>query len=96
MTSRRGFLGSLLAAVAAPMVLDPEMALWIPGQKLISIPVPAFRAWDLCWTDDKTMSLQISVLVGYSEFAAKRVVRDRSIANPHLRFKHMREILEAA
>lgn len=36
MTSRRGFL----ASVAAALTLDPERALWVPGKKLISIPKP--------------------------------------------------------
>lgn len=36
MTSRRGFLGVLAAAMAA----DPEQLLWRPGAKLISIPKP--------------------------------------------------------
>jgi len=34
---RRSFIGSL-AAFAATMALDPERLLWLPGQKLISIP----------------------------------------------------------
>lgn len=34
MTSRRGFLGALIAGLA----LDPERALFVPGKKLISIP----------------------------------------------------------
>lgn len=36
MTSRRGFLG----AIAAALTLDPERALWVPGKKLISVPAP--------------------------------------------------------
>ena len=32
--NRRGFLSTLLGAA----VLDPEKLLWVPGQKLISIP----------------------------------------------------------
>lgn len=40
MTSRRGFLG----AIAAALVLDPERALWVPGRKHISIPAPVFLA----------------------------------------------------
>lgn len=40
MTSRRGFLGALAAAIAGPMVIDPEKLLWRPGAKLISIPKP--------------------------------------------------------
>lgn len=35
--SRRGFLGFLGAAVASA-TLDPERLLWVPGEKLISIP----------------------------------------------------------
>lgn len=38
MTSRRGFLG----AIAAALVLDPERALWVPGAKKIFLP-PAPR-----------------------------------------------------
>lgn len=41
MLGRRGFLGSLvgaLAAVQTGLSLDPEKLLWVPGQKLISIP----------------------------------------------------------
>jgi hypothetical protein len=38
--TRRGFLGMLAAAVAAP-VLDPEKLLWVPGATLISIPAPS-------------------------------------------------------
>jgi hypothetical protein len=34
--NRRGFL----AALAGAFVADPERALWVPGQKLISIPSP--------------------------------------------------------
>ncbi len=34
---RRGFLGALFSGAAA-LALDPEMALWVPRQKLISIP----------------------------------------------------------
>ncbi len=37
MTSRRGFLGVLGAALAGA-VLDPERALWVPGARTISIP----------------------------------------------------------
>jgi hypothetical protein len=33
---RRGFLGALFGAA----VLDPERLLWVPGQKMISIPAP--------------------------------------------------------
>jgi len=33
-TSRRGFLG----AIAAALVLDPERALWVPGAKKIFLP----------------------------------------------------------
>lgn len=39
MTSRRGFLGSI-ATFAAACTLDPELALFVPGKKLISIPEP--------------------------------------------------------
>lgn len=35
--NRRGFFG-LLAGIAATATTDPERLLWIPGQKLISIP----------------------------------------------------------
>lgn len=38
--SRRSFL----AAMAAAFVADPERLLWVPGQKLISIPKPQVRA----------------------------------------------------
>ena len=38
--NRRGFLSFLSAAVAGA-TLDPELALWKPGAKLISIPKPA-------------------------------------------------------
>jgi hypothetical protein len=37
--NRRGFLGSL-AAFAAACTLDPELALWRPGAKTISVPKP--------------------------------------------------------
>ncbi len=37
--NRRGFLGSL-AAFAAACTVDPELGLWKPGAKLISIPKP--------------------------------------------------------
>jgi len=37
--NRRGFLGSL-AAFAAQCTLDPELALWKPGAKTISVPKP--------------------------------------------------------
>jgi len=44
MSTRRGFLGALAAAIAGSkvveMVLDPERLLWRPGAKLISIPAP--------------------------------------------------------
>lgn len=35
MINRRSFL----SALAAAFVVDPERALWVPGKKLISIPV---------------------------------------------------------
>ena len=35
--NRRGFLGSI-AGFAAACTLDPELALWKPGAKLISVP----------------------------------------------------------
>lgn len=41
MIGRRGFLGSLLGAVGAikaGMELDLDKLLWVPGQKLISVP----------------------------------------------------------
>ena len=37
--NRRGFL----AALAGAFVADPERALWVPGQKVISIPKPAIE-----------------------------------------------------
>lgn len=37
--NRRGFLSSL-GTITAGLVLDPERLLWVPGQKLISIPAP--------------------------------------------------------
>ena len=39
--TRRGLLGML----AASLTLDPEKLLWVPGQKLISIPAGAVRAF---------------------------------------------------
>ena len=39
MTSRRGFLGAL-AGLVSGVVLDPELLLWKPGAKTISIPAP--------------------------------------------------------
>jgi hypothetical protein len=50
-TSRRGFLG----AIAAALVLDPERALWVPGAKKIFLPpapretgilIRMIRSWD--------------------------------------------------
>jgi hypothetical protein len=39
---RRGFLGALFGAAA----LDPERLLWVPRQKLISIPAPQlYKGW---------------------------------------------------
>jgi hypothetical protein len=35
--SRRGFFGTLTAAVAG-FALDPERLLWVPGQKTIFLP----------------------------------------------------------
>jgi hypothetical protein len=32
---------SFLTALASALVLDPERLLWVPGQKLISIPKPS-------------------------------------------------------
>jgi hypothetical protein len=37
--NRRGFF-TALAGLTATAVLDPERLLWVPGQKLISIPKP--------------------------------------------------------
>ena len=37
--NRRGFIGSIAGFVAA-CTLDPELALWKPGAKLISVPKP--------------------------------------------------------
>ena len=39
MLNRRGFIGSLGAALAGA-TMDPERAVWVPGRKLISIPKP--------------------------------------------------------
>ena len=39
MTSRRGFL-SFIGAALASATLDPERLLWVPGAKTISIPEP--------------------------------------------------------
>ncbi len=39
MTSRRGFL-SFLGAAVATATLDPERLLWVPGAKVYSIPAP--------------------------------------------------------
>jgi hypothetical protein len=36
--TRRGFIGSLLAAGAAAAAFDPERLLWTPGQKTFFIP----------------------------------------------------------
>lgn len=41
--NRRGFLGAMGIAVAAA-VLDPELALWIPGKKTIFIPPAVVKA----------------------------------------------------
>lgn len=38
--NRRGFLSALIG-FAATATLDPERLLWVPGQKLISIPAPS-------------------------------------------------------
>jgi len=35
--NRRGFLGSLAAAISAA-TLDPEKLLWVPGKKTIFVP----------------------------------------------------------
>lgn len=49
--NRRGFLG----AIAAALVLDPERALWVPGQKKIFLPPaprvvrPMFYVGDVVW-----------------------------------------------
>lgn len=43
-TSRRGFLG----AIAAALALDPERLLWRPGAKLFSIPKPPPDGLWLC------------------------------------------------
>lgn len=37
--NRRGFF-KFVTAIAATSTVDPERLLWIPGQKLISIPSP--------------------------------------------------------
>ena len=37
--TRRELFGMLLGGVASASALDPEEMLWVPGKKLISIPV---------------------------------------------------------
>lgn len=44
MLTRRGFLGSL-ATAAAGLALDPERALWVPGQKRIFLPAAKPSLW---------------------------------------------------
>lgn len=39
MNNRRGFL-KFLGGAAATATLDPERLLWVPGQRVISIPAP--------------------------------------------------------
>lgn len=39
---RRGFLGTVLAGVAG-FALDPDMVLWVPGEKTIFIPKPVVQ-----------------------------------------------------
>ena len=41
--NRRGFIGGL-AAFAAACTLDPDLAIWIPGQRTFSIP--SDPSWD--------------------------------------------------
>lgn len=54
--NRRGFLSALAAAVAGPMVIDPERILWRPGAKLISIPANFRTTFDL---DDPNLYLAL-------------------------------------
>jgi len=57
--NRRGFLSALLGAVAAPMVLDPERLLWVPGAKTISIPSQAVMdGWEYLVQEDVFLDLR--------------------------------------
>lgn len=38
--NRRALFKTLLGGIAAAATLDPEKLLWVPGQKMISIPAP--------------------------------------------------------
>lgn len=55
MTSRRGFLSFLGAAVASA-TLDPERLLWVPGSKVYSIPAPRIA------TDAETIAAQMAYM----------------------------------
>lgn len=37
-TGRRGFLGALIGGMASAMTLDLDKELWVPGERVISIP----------------------------------------------------------
>jgi len=59
--NRRGLLGSL-AAFTAACTLDPELALWVPGQRSFFIPdgiVSADTYYDQPWTNAEMVASQL-------------------------------------
>jgi hypothetical protein len=62
--NRRGFLG-LLGAALVGATLDPERLLWVPGQKVISIPPPR---WNRIYSSSEAISAQMEFIRPQNEW----------------------------
>jgi hypothetical protein len=60
MMQRRSFLATIAAALGT-VVLDPEQLLWVPGEKLISIPAPPQR-----WIFNNNLRISAFQLNGFN------------------------------
>lgn len=81
--SRRGLFGLL----AAPLVLDPERLLWVPGQKLISIPPTTPRIVTIDWFTRETLrilaeNLRLDALTQFGYFTYPRIGETITVRRP--------------
>lgn len=88
--NRRGFLSALAAAVAGPMVLDPERLLFVPGRKLISIPVTLgepFKSVEFEYSAEEIMFLHEEFWQRYVSPALREFANelDRQLFQDHRR-----------
>ena len=85
--NRRGFL----AALAAAFVTDPEKLLWVPGQKLISIPAPhpyVSAAGSIAWKMDALRDC-LEDLVLLQDVLWERVTRKEETSIFDIPYRHI-------